>query len=295
MGCWNSDRDQALNAEGSAKTAATQGMADASNPAWTDLDANGNWYNVPGTGYVWSPYDASNGGWDPYGYGNWMYTPRVGLQFSGYSWGYLPYQCGLWNYYNNFGWGWAPGMGGCSPWWNSGFGGYGLNLGVLPVGYHPPVIPRMPHRVGPGKGYGPIPLIAVNRKPTGGGATLPPRDRGTSVTIAGVKVQPVHPLSPRPSYDRSASSYVNHTVPATSFAAGHGTSGPSFAPAHPVGAFVGGSYAGHASSSGSSASHGSSGGGASSASHVSSGGGGGGGGGGHAGGGGGGGGGGSHK
>jgi hypothetical protein len=292
---WNSDRDQALTAEGADKTAATKGMPDANNPAWTDLDANGNWYNVPGTGYVWSPYDASNGGWDPYGYGNWMYTPGAGWGYiSGYPWGYLPYQCGMWNWYNNFGWGWAPGIGGCNPWWNSGYGGYGLNLGILPVGYRVPVIPRMPHRVGPGKGYGPIPLIAVNRKPMGG-AALPPRDRATPVTIAGAKVQPARPLSPRPTYERSASAYVNHTVPATSFAPGHSNAGPTFAPGRPAGSFAGGSY--HPSSS-SSASHSSSGGGFSSASHASSGGGGGGGGGGgHAsgGGGGGGGGGGSHK
>ncbi len=291
---WNSDRDQALNAEGADKTAATKGMPDGNNPAWTDLDANGNWYNVPGSGYVWSPYDAGNAGWDPYGYGNWMFTPGVGWGYiSGYSWGYLPYQCGMWNYYNSFGWGWAPGIGGCSPWWNGGLGGYGLNLGILPVGYRPPVIPRMPHRIGPGRGTGPIPLIAVNRKPTPGSTALPPRDRATPVTIAGAKVEPMRPLSPRPTYERSASSYVNRTVPAAGFAAGqagHAPTGPTFSAGHPGATYSGG---GHPSSP--SSIHASSGGGGGgSASHASSGGGGGGGGG-HSGGGGGGGGGGSHK
>ena len=137
---WNSDRDQVLTAEGSSRTAATQGFADSSNPAWNDLDANGNWYNVPGEGNVWSPNDASDPGFDPYGSGYWMSTPLYGnVWLSGYSWGYLPYQCGMWNFYDNFGWGWAPGAGGCSPWWGAGF--YGLNLGLIPPGYHPPFRP----------------------------------------------------------------------------------------------------------------------------------------------------------
>ena len=148
---WNSDRDQVLTAEGSSRTAATQGFADSSNPAWNDLDANGNWYNVPGQGNVWSPYDASDPGWDPYGSGYWMWTPQYGYGWvSGYSWGYLPYQCGNWNFYDNFGWGWAPGMGGCAPWWGAGF--YGLNIGLMPGGYRPPIHPRRPPigRGGPG-------------------------------------------------------------------------------------------------------------------------------------------------
>ena len=139
---WNSDRDQALNANAAEQTAATNNFVsnDNSNPAWNDLDANGNWYNVPGQGYVWSPYEASDAGWDPYGNGNWMCTPGYGYNFaSGYPWGYLPYQCGMWNYYYGFGWGWAPGagmmpyghgngMGGCNSW--LGGGGYRVNIGL---------------------------------------------------------------------------------------------------------------------------------------------------------------------
>jgi hypothetical protein len=31
----------------------------------------------------------------PYGNGYWMWTPRFGyIWVSGYSWGYMPYQCG---------------------------------------------------------------------------------------------------------------------------------------------------------------------------------------------------------
>ena len=118
---WNSDRDQALTTEAAAQTGASTDLGESQNPAWNDLDANGNWYNVPGQGYVWSPYDAASAGFDPYGNGDWMYTPGYGyLWVSGYPWGYMPYQCGAWNFYDGFGWGWAPGMGGCRPWWGHG-------------------------------------------------------------------------------------------------------------------------------------------------------------------------------
>ena len=72
---WNSDRDQALTTASADRTAATHNQPDNNNPAWSDLDANGNWYNVPDQGYVWSPNDAATPGWDPYGSGYWMSTP----------------------------------------------------------------------------------------------------------------------------------------------------------------------------------------------------------------------------
>jgi hypothetical protein len=95
---WNSDRDQALTAESTTRTGATSSYPNSSNPAWNDLDANGNWYNVPGQGEIWSPYDASNPAWDPYGNGSWMNSPGYGYTWiSANPWGYLPYSCGAWN------------------------------------------------------------------------------------------------------------------------------------------------------------------------------------------------------
>lgn len=136
---WNSDRDQALMLAESARTGAANSLPEKNNPAWNDLDANGNWYNVPDEGYVWSPNEAANPGFDPYGNGDWMSTPDFGyIWVSGYSWGYMPYQCGAWNYYNGFGWGWAP--GGCSPWWGSGL--WFANIGHRPPWYRPPLRPR---------------------------------------------------------------------------------------------------------------------------------------------------------
>ena len=270
---WNSDRDQVLTSEAAAKTGATKNYGDNSNPAWNDLDASGNWYNVPGQGNIWSPYEASGAGWDPYGNGYWMNTPGYGyIWASGYPWGYLPYQCGMWNWYDAFGWGWAPGMEGCSPWW--GMGGYfGPNIGNGFGGYRPPLRPHPPRRPLGGRAQRANTLIAVNRRPVGGSTALPARDRAAPVTIAGQTVQPLRPLGARAQYDHSASAYVNRTVsvfPGSSLGAGSGggqarATGPSF----------GGSKAGSSSGSGArspgSSQHSSSGGGTS-ASHSSGGG-----------------------
>jgi ferric-dicitrate binding protein FerR (iron transport regulator) len=295
---WNSDRDQVLTSESAARTGAANNYSQGSNPAWNDLDANGNWYNVPGQGNIWSPNDASNPGWDPYGNGNWMNSPGYGYTWiSANSWGYLPYSCGNWNWYDSFGWGWAPGIGGCNPWWGSGFY-IGPNIGAGFGGYRPPMRPRRPGRVAGGG------LIAVNRRPMPMAGALPARDKTTVVRIAGYTVQPMHPVSARPVYDHSASGFVNRTVVTNVGsvpAAGQGrVAGPTFgvsragSPSTASGARSS-SASGAKSSAGGTAHSASS--GSSAASHVSSGGGGGysapaapaaGGGGGHAGGGGGG-------
>ena len=204
---WNSDRDQALTAETASQTGATENLGEPQNPAWSDLDADGNWYDVPGQGYVWSPYEAASAAFDPYGYGNWMWTPGYGyLWVSGYPWGYMPFQCGAWNYFDGFGWGWAPGLGGCSPWWGTGFYG-GPNLGRVPPGYK--VIPRpiLPRRPINGR---PVALLAVNRSPVIGGSPLPSRNRNSPVTIGGSTVVALRPMPSRPVFEHPPSIAGGH-------------------------------------------------------------------------------------
>ncbi len=246
---WNADRDHALQAENGARTPATRSFADGSNPAWADMDAYGNWYDVPDQGYVWSPSDATGADWDPYGNGNWMWTPRFGyIWVSGDPWGYLPFQCGYWNYYDSFGWGWTPGMGICQPWWAGGTG-WAFNIRLAPGGYrfpqrpHPrPGPPRGPIRGGPNGGskISPYPLIAVNRRPASGTAGLQLRGRNTPVTIAGHTVQPLRPVSPRPQYDRPATRTPNQAQPGYQGARPFGT------PPRPTGTPSGGSRQGSA-------------------------------------------------
>ena len=197
---WNSDRDQALLAEANSQTGASSDLGANDSPEWSDLDANGNWYNVPGQGYVWSPYSAASAGWDPYGYGNWMWTPGYGyLWVSGYPWGYLPYQCGAWNFYDGFGWGWAPGFGGCNPWWGMGYYG-GPNIGRAPNGYQivpRPLLPRHPMNPRP------VATIAVNRSGPNVHFVPPLRDRNAPVTIAGSSVVALRPMPSRQGNNRT--------------------------------------------------------------------------------------------
>jgi hypothetical protein len=202
---WNSDRDQALTAQEADRTAATNTLPNNSNPAWSDLDANGNWYNVPGQGYVWSPYEAGSASWDPYGCGSWMWTPRFGyIWVSCEPWGYMPYASGTWGYYDGFGWGWAPGLG--VPWW--GGAGWGFNFGPKPVRYRPPHRPIGGPRPGGGNPirlggrYQPYPVVAVNRVQNGsnGLGGVPVHVRNAPVTIAGNTVQPLRSVSSRPVY-----------------------------------------------------------------------------------------------
>jgi len=216
---WNSDRDQEISSAAADRTTATQNQPDSSNPAWSDLDANGNWYNVPDQGYVWSPYDASNPGWDPYADGYWMNSPGYGyFWISGYPWGYLPYQCGAWNFYPTFGWGWAPGF--CSPWWG-GHGGWVINIGFPPPRYRFPIRPRPRNPRPMGHEPTPMPLIAVNRRSlTPGNGSMPgnmmpaPRDKTGAVMIAGNRVQPLRPIQqPRLPYNRAVPVFTTRPAP----------------------------------------------------------------------------------
>jgi len=203
---WNSDRDEALQAERSARTVATSSLADNENPGWADLDSSGSWYNIPGRGYVWSPFEASSGSWQPYGLGYWMWTPRFGyIWVSGNQWGYMPYRCGMWDYYDEFGWAWSPGMGLCRM--GFGFGGWYANIGNAPRGYVPPRLPR------PRRPIGRNPLIAVNTRMPGGGSSLPSRGRHNPVVIGGQPVLALRPMPSRPTYGGAGSGPRNNVRP----------------------------------------------------------------------------------
>lgn len=199
---WNEDRDEAAANEESSQTDVRSQFAGSQGYGWSDLDANGSWYDVPEHGQVWQPdlaasspdADADAGadaadqdanGFDPYGYGSWAWTPAGYSWASGYGWGWLPYRCGQWAYYEGFGWGWSPsqfcavfGFGGY------GYGGYGFNLGNRPPGY------RGPHRPIPGPG--PVHPILRGR---GGEVPIAPVHRpGVERVIAGNTVQPLQPV-----------------------------------------------------------------------------------------------------
>ncbi|MGC2162228.1 MAG: DUF6600 domain-containing protein [Silvibacterium sp.] len=162
---WNSDRDEALAQIDENATEARGSTGNPDDPAWSDLDASGDWYNVPGYGMGWTPSGVGQD-WDPYGLGAWGDYSGIGYTWiSGYSWGWWPYHCGAWSWFDSFGWMWFPGNCG----WGAAGGGagwypYGV-IWTIPPGYRSP---RRPRRIHHDPGHGPLPsrsLIAVNRGP----------------------------------------------------------------------------------------------------------------------------------
>ena len=216
---WNTDRDNALESEQSASTQADQQLPPDAASSAADLNANGNWYDVPGEGYVWSPYDAQGAGenWDPYGYGYWTSYPTAGyVWISGYNWGYAPYNCGSWNFYGGFGWGWNP-RGGCHPWWHRRR--WMSNIGHAPSDYHAPVQPRHPvapvggnRVVATGHPLRPVKPILVDRRPSSGVNAYLGFQPGQPMVVGGQVVSPVHTVAPRTSYVRSYT-YLSDRTP----------------------------------------------------------------------------------
>ena len=158
---WNDDRDGALAEMAGVETNARVGNGAPDAQAWNDLDYYGTWYNVPGQGMAWAP-DGVDASFDPYGSGSWGFYSGIGPTWiSAYPWGWLPYRCGAWNYFDSFGWGWQPG-GGCL-----GFGGLGWHpyAGVrhAPRSYRLPQPPFLPRTH-----YAGIPVI----RPASSGAML---------------------------------------------------------------------------------------------------------------------------
>lgn len=187
---WNSDRDAAESAESSGATGVRDGYAGSQGYGWADLDANGTWYNVPGQGQVWQPQVAvEDAGFDPYGFGAWMWYPTSGYVWaSGYSWGWTPYRCGSWNYFNAFGWGWTPAAGCGGLGWRFWGTGRQVNVGYGPSGYRVPVVPRprpgpihpiVPTRLDPGR------LTVALSGQTGWGALVQrgPREIGGQIAM----------------------------------------------------------------------------------------------------------------
>jgi hypothetical protein len=183
---WNEDLDQSAAAQAADTTDVRNDYAGAQGYGWSDLDADGTWYDVPGQGPVWQPELAvDDSGFDPYGYGSWVQYPGVGyLWASGYAWGWTPYRCGNWSYFGGFGWGWAPGASCGAFGWGFVGGGRPVNIAAFPNGYRPirvPVPGRGPER----------PLIQIHTfRPLPTARPVQPGRR----QIAGLTATPIAPL-----------------------------------------------------------------------------------------------------
>jgi hypothetical protein len=189
---WNEERDQAAAYESDRRTAARDGFSGPAGYGWSDLDANGTWYDVPNVGRVWQPADAvglyDDGGFDPYANGSWVWGQGGYVFVSAYNWGWTPYRCGNWWFYPGFGWVWQPNNF-CSQWGYSGFYDSDVYFYNGSGGGRPIHIPR------PGGGGGGFHPTLPVRAPKGIHPPPPrPRPTGGPVKIAGGVAKPLQPV-----------------------------------------------------------------------------------------------------
>lgn len=71
-----------------------------------DLSSWGTWIETGPFGWVWRPYGASD--WQPYYYGNWMWTQWGWTWVSYEPFGWAAYHYGFWHYDAIYGWIWVP-------------------------------------------------------------------------------------------------------------------------------------------------------------------------------------------
>ena len=103
------DNERAGGHDQSVANASVNGVDNGLTYGLSDLDASGNYFFVPGYGYMWRPAGAGLA-WDPFADGYWVQYPGFGYTFvSGYPWGWSPYRYGAWQYLNGYGWCWSPG------------------------------------------------------------------------------------------------------------------------------------------------------------------------------------------
>lgn len=113
-------------------------------PGLNDLDYYGNWQNVDGYGYAWSPH--VDNGWAPYQDGYWMTDYPYGPTWvSSEPWGYAPYHYGRWAFVGDR-WYWVPDGVNTTPQYSPAlvaFVPFGQNeVGWVPLGPSDPYAPR---------------------------------------------------------------------------------------------------------------------------------------------------------
>src|SRR5208283_1827337 len=123
---WCFDRDRQI------KTAQAWQHTGPQYTGSSDLDANGQWEQVPDYGWCWTPQ--VDAGWVPYSAGNWGWEPYWGWTWiSAEPWGWAPYHYGRWFMYGGR-WAWWPARGLGAMWSPAyvsffGFGGRGFGVG----------------------------------------------------------------------------------------------------------------------------------------------------------------------
>ena len=93
---------------------------------YNELAPYGDWFQLEGYGWVWSPYDVP-AGWRPYTRGRWVYTDYGSTWASDFEWGWAPFHYGRWLFDPQYGWVWVPGREWAPAWvvWRYGAGRIG--------------------------------------------------------------------------------------------------------------------------------------------------------------------------
>jgi len=180
---WTEARDKQVQLTAKDESVGAMGLR----AGWSELDTYGEWVQIPGRGFGWSPY--TRAGWAPYTYGMWQWYPGFGwVWISGEPWGWLPYHCGQWHHDLSFGWYWMMPTMGCLFWepslvdWYAGPGWIGWATvqsgaasqptgltppsGKGPVHEPPPFHPRpVGAGAGPGNGNAVVAARHVNTVP----------------------------------------------------------------------------------------------------------------------------------
>jgi hypothetical protein len=134
---WCSDRDRQM------QSAQAWQHTDPQETGSSDLDAYGQWQQVPDYGWCWTPQ--VDAGWVPYSAGSWGYEPYWGYTWiSAEPWGWAPYHYGRWFMYGGR-WAWWPAVGafGLRAMWapayvsffGFGGGGFGVGFGFGSIGW----------------------------------------------------------------------------------------------------------------------------------------------------------------
>jgi hypothetical protein len=128
---WNSERDRSL----SRATTVESNLPDELRPYSGELDAYGNWVNVPEYGMVWRPTVILSDDWGPYRSGRWIWKENDYVWISYENWGWAPYHYGRWAAVNGLGWCWVPPARG-DIFWGPGYVGWyrnGSHVGWTPL------------------------------------------------------------------------------------------------------------------------------------------------------------------
>jgi len=127
---WCQSRDDAEDRSQSARYVSSDVTG------YEDLDANGQWEDVPDYGEVWVP-SAVPAGWAPYHYGHWVWIEPWGWTWvEDEPWGFAPFHYGRWAFIGAR-WAWVPGPRVVRPVYAPAlvvFVGTGPNIAWFPLG-----------------------------------------------------------------------------------------------------------------------------------------------------------------